>query len=215
MATMRHNPRMYDTPRMANDTEPAAQYLFIVARNRPDILERVKERLRGDRRIDVITDRRHGERRRSTEARTPERRRGDRRRPTRHWDDLSVYPTLVVQKRVESYAELQQKAAAAARHTEELRAENDRLYVEIASLQNRMHAFETREATLRADNERLRGELTALQERLHALATADATFKADASAILGQAEAAVGALIARFETLTRERGIETPSSRQG
>jgi|SRR5689334_15365288 chromosome segregation ATPase len=201
--------------RNESDTEPAPQYLFIVARNRPDILERVKERLRGDGRIDVITDRRRGERRAVREARTPERRRGDRRRPTRHWDDLTVYPTLVVQKRVESYAELQQKAAAAARQTDELRAENDRLYVEIASLQNRMHGLETREGSVRADNERLRGELAALQQRLHALAAADATFKADASAILGQAEAAVGALIARFEALTRERGIEIPSSPRG
>src|SRR5689334_17720506 len=163
--------------RNESDTEPAPQYLFIVARNRPDILERVKERLRGDGRIDVITDRRRGERRAVREARTPERRRGDRRRPTRHWDDLTVYPTLVVQ--------------------------------------NRMHGLETREGSVRADNERLRGELAALQQRLHALAAADATFKADASAILGQAEAAVGALIARFEALTRERGIEIPSSPRG
>ena len=209
MATMSHNSRM-STHRTPHDTEPAAQYLFIVARNRPDILERVKERLRGDRRIDVITDRRHGERRKSTNAGMPERRRHDRRRPTRHWDDLSVYPTLVVQKRVESYVELQERAAATARQAQELREENDRLYVEIASLQNRMQSFENREAGLRVDNDRLREELGALQTRLQALAVADATFKADASAILGQAEAAVGALIARFETLTRERGVEVP-----
>lgn len=190
---------MYDPQRL----QQPSQYLFIVARNRPDILERVKERLRGDPRIEVISDRRHRERRTSRVAHTPERRRLDRRRPTRHWDDLSVYPTLVAQKRLEPYAELQAKAAAAARQAQALREENDRLYVEIARLQNRMHTLETREAGLRADTARLREELAAL-------AAADATLKADACAILSQAEQAVGALIARFEALTRERGVEIP-----
>ena len=104
-----------------------AHYLFIVARDRPDILARVRERLREDGRIEVIVDRRYGQRRQGDVAQIPERRRDDRRRPTRHWDDLSVYPTLVVQKRVESYAELRQE-------NERLRAENARLREAIVSL---------------------------------------------------------------------------------
>ena len=108
-----------------------AHYLFIVARNRPDILARVRERLRDDPRIEVIVDRRRAERRKSVGPHVPERRRAERRRPTRHWDDLSVYPTLVVQKRLDSYAELQQTVTA---ESQRLRDENERLSAENAQL---------------------------------------------------------------------------------
>jgi hypothetical protein len=50
---------------MATNSDAGVRYLFIVARNNPDILARVQERLHGDSRIDVIADRRYGERRRS------------------------------------------------------------------------------------------------------------------------------------------------------
>src|SRR5882724_7954352 len=59
---------------MQNETAPPTRYLFIVARNRPDILERVRERLHGDERIEVIVDRRYGERRREDVRREPARR---------------------------------------------------------------------------------------------------------------------------------------------
>jgi len=170
-----------------NPTEPPVRYLFIVARNHPDMLEQVKERLRGDNRIEVIADRRYGERRRSAVPREPDRRGVDRRRPTRVRDDLSIYPTLVVQKRVESYAELQQKVAASARETQELREENGRL----------------------------RAELASLGERLEALLSADTAFKADAIAHLTQAEEAAGALIARFRALTCAPPTEEPHDRSG
>jgi hypothetical protein len=161
----------------AVEIEPAAHYLFIVARDRPDILTRVRERLRDDVRIEVIVDRRHGERRISASSRTPERRRADRRRPTRHWDDLSVYPTLVVQKRVESYAELQQKMIAAGREAQILREENERLTAETA---------------------RLREGIVSMERRVQALMAADALLKADATATLAQAEEVIGALLVRF-----------------
>ena len=159
-----------------NPIEPLVGYLFIVARNRPDMLEQVKERLRGDGRIEVIADRRYGERRRSTVPREPDRRGADRRRPTKSRDDLSIYPTLVVQKRVESYAELQQKVVTSARESQELREENDRL----------------------------RAALSSLGDRLETLLSADAAFKADAIAQLTQAEDAVLTLMARFRALTSE-----------
>jgi hypothetical protein len=126
-------------------SEPAvpAQYLFIVARDRPDLLARVRERLREDGRIDVIVDRRHGERRKAAAAQIPERRRADRRRPTRHWDDLSVYPTLVVQKRIESSADLREE-------NERLRVENQRLREAVVSLERRVEAA-VAEAALRAE----------------------------------------------------------------
>src|SRR5216117_4597935 len=74
---------MHGAGSMPNQTEPPVRYLFIVARDRPDILDQVKERLRGDARIEVIADRRYGQRRRSVVAREPERRGADRRRPTK------------------------------------------------------------------------------------------------------------------------------------
>ncbi len=167
---------MHDAGSMPHPSEPPVRYLFIVARNRPDMLEQVKERLRGDNRIEVIADRRYGERRRSAVPREPDRRGADRRRPTTARDDLSVYPTLVAQKHVESYAELQQKVVAAARESRELREENDRL----------------------------RAELSRLKDQLEAVLSADAAFKAEALAQLTQAEDAVVTLMARFRALTSE-----------
>ena len=167
---------MHDAGSMPHPSEPPVRYLFIVARNRPDMLEQVKERLRGDNRIEVIADRRYGERRRSAVPREPDRRGADRRRPTTVRDDLSVYPTLVAQKHVESYAELQQKVVAAARESRQLREENDRL----------------------------RAELSSLKDQLEAVLSADAAFKADALAQLTQAEDAVVTLMARFRALTSE-----------
>ena len=173
---------MREAGSMPNQTEPPVRYLFIVARNRPDILDQVKERLRGDARIEVIADRRYGQRRRSVVAREPERRGADRRRPTKSRDDLAVYPTLVVQKRVESYAELQQKVVAYADESQALREENGRL----------------------------RAEISSLETRLEALVSADAAFKADAIAQVTQAEEAVVALMARLRALTCDRGNDEP-----
>ena len=167
---------MHRAESMPHETDPPVRYLFIVARNRPDILDQVRERLRGDVRIEVIADRRHGERRSSAVPRAPDRRSVDRRRPTKSRNDLAVYPTLVVQKRVESYAELQQKVVAYAQESEQLREENGRL----------------------------RAELSSLGTQLEALMSADAAFKADAIAHLTQAEEAVVALMARFRALTSE-----------
>ena len=167
---------MHEAGSTPHPTEPPVRYLFIVARNRPDMLEQVKERLRGDNRIEVIADRRYGERRRSAVPREPDRRGPDRRRPTTARDDLSVYPTLVAQRHVESYAELQRKVVAAARESQELREENDRL----------------------------RAELSSLKDQLEALLSADAAFKADALAQLTQAEDTVVTLMARFRALTSE-----------
>jgi hypothetical protein len=168
---------MRDADDRASEPETPAHYLFIVARNHPDILTRVRERLRDDLRIEVIVDRRRGERRKSVGRHEPERRGAERRRPTRHWDDLSVYPTLVVQKRVESYAELQRKLMAGGRESQVLREENERLSVE---------------------NARLREVIASLERRVEALVSADASLRAEASAMLAQAAETVGALIEQF-----------------
>src|SRR5258708_17374389 len=149
--TTTRQPSRHEAGSMPHPTEPPVRYLFIVASTRTDMLEQVKERLRGDTRIEVIADRRYGERRRSAVPREPDRRGGDRRRPTKPRDDLSIYPTLVVQKRVESYAELQQKVVASARETQELREENGRLRAELASLGERLEALLSAATPFKAD----------------------------------------------------------------
>ena len=182
---------------MTTNTEAGVRYLFIVARRNPDILARVQERLHGDPRIDVLADRRYGERRRSTAPHAPERRSGERRRPTNVWNDLTIYPTLVAQRHVDSYADLERKAAAAV-------ADNELLREYVADLERRIDGLIAGEEQLRGDNARLREEVADLQRRLAAQAAADAEFKADVTALLAQAEQAVGGMIANFRRLTPE-----------
>lgn len=182
---------------MTTNTDAGVRYLFIVARKNPDILSRVQERLHGDPRIDVIADRRHGERRGAGASPSPERRRSDRRRPTNVWNDLTIYPTLVAQRHVDSYAELERKAAAAV-------ADKELLREYVADLERRIDALIAGDEQQRGDNARLREEVAELQRRLAALAAADAEFKADVAALLGQAEQALGGLIANFGRLTPE-----------
>lgn len=182
---------------MSTTPDEGVRYLFIVARKNPEILARVQERLHGDPRIDVIADRRHGDRRRVTQPYAPERRHGDRRRPTSVWNDLTIYPTLVAQRHVDSYAELERKAAAAA-------GDNELLREYVGDLERRLDALIAGDEQLRADNARLRDEIAALQQRLATLAAADAEFKADVAALLAQAEQVLGGLIGTFRCLTPE-----------
>lgn len=182
---------------MTTNTDAGVRYLFIVARRNPDILARVQERLHGDPRIDVIADRRYAERRCVAAPHALERRRGDRRRPTNVWNDLTIYPTLVAQRHVDSYAELERKAAAAA-------ADNELLREYVFDLERRIDALIAGDEQLRGENARLREEVAELQRRLAALAAADAEFKADVAALLAQAEQALGGLIANFRRLTPE-----------
>jgi regulator of replication initiation timing len=189
---------------MTNDPDAGVRYLFIVARKNPDILARVQDRLQGDPRIEVISDRRYGERRQTAAPHSMERRGGDRRRPTNVWNDLTIYPTLVAQQHVESYAELEQKLANTVRDTQALGVENDQLREMTADLERRLEALLTGDQQLRGENTRLREEIVELQRRLGALASEDAEFKAEVAALLGQAEQALGGLITRFQRFTQE-----------
>lgn len=186
---------MQETTRIPSGSEAGVRYFFVVARKNPDILARVQERLHGDPRIEVITDRRFGERRKTAAPHLPERRGTDRRRPTNVWNDLTIYPTLVAQRHVESYAELEQKAASAS-------TENRQLRKTIDDMQRLLDALIAEDEQLRADNARLRDEVVELQRRLGALAAAEAEFKADVAALLGQAEQTLGGLIAKLQQLT-------------
>jgi hypothetical protein len=182
---------------MITNIEAGVRYLFIVARRNPDILTRVQERLHGDPRIDVVSDRRHGERRRATGVHAPERRHGDRRRPTNVWNDLTIYPTLVAQRHVDSYAELERKAAAAL-------ADNELLREYVGDLERRIDALIAGEEQQRAETARLRDEIAELQRRITALAAGDAEFRAEVAALLAQADQALGGLISNFRRLAPE-----------
>jgi hypothetical protein len=182
---------------MTTDIDAGVRYLFIVARRNPDILTRVQDRLHGDPKIDVISDRRYAERRRAEAVQSPERRHGDRRRPTNVWNDLTIYPTLVAQRHVDSYVDLERKAAAAV-------ADNELLREYVGDLERRIDGLIAGEGQQRTENARLREETAELQRRLTAMAAADAEFKAEVAALLAQAERALGGLISDFGRLTPE-----------
>ncbi|HET7874183.1 MAG TPA: hypothetical protein VFN71_01555 [Methylomirabilota bacterium] len=57
-----------------------ARFLYVVARDRLDLYDRLKEEFNREPEIEVIRDRRFGERRQNGTGHTPERRVGDRRR---------------------------------------------------------------------------------------------------------------------------------------
>lgn len=187
---------------MTSDSDAGVRYLFIVARRNPDILARVQERLHGDPRIEVIADRRHGERRQTVTPHAPERRGHDRRGPTNVWNDLTIYPTLVAQQHVDSYAELERKLASAAQMSRLWAAENERLCQSTRDLEGRIETLISAEETLRAENARLREEIVELQRRLGAMATAEAEFKTEVTAVVVQAEQALGGLISKFQRFT-------------
>ena len=201
--------------RPAADGDAGVRYFFVVARRNPDILARVQERLSGDPRIEVIADRRESERRRLTAPRAPERRTADRRRPTNVWNDLTIYPTLVAQRHVPSYAALEQAAARAAGDAQALGVDNDRLRTTIADLERLLEAQVTEDGQLRAENARLRDDIVELHARLSAAAAADAEFRADVAALLGQAEQALAALIGTFRRLAADalQGQKEPGIR--
>lgn len=58
------------------------RYLLIVVRNQPDLWRYLKDNFAGDEKVEVILDRRRGERRQRIQPHDPERRRADRRRPS-------------------------------------------------------------------------------------------------------------------------------------
>lgn len=56
-----------------------AQYLFVVAQNKPDLCDYLRGWFSGIATVQVMLDRRQGERRQRAETNEPRRRRGDRR----------------------------------------------------------------------------------------------------------------------------------------
>jgi hypothetical protein len=75
------------------------RHLFIVSRDHPWLYAHLLERFHDDPNVDVILDRRRGERRAAGSTASPrqERRRGDRRRAVLPDDDLRVRSHYIVE----------------------------------------------------------------------------------------------------------------------
>ena len=74
------------------------RYLLIVARNQPDLWHYLKRNFAGDEKVEVILDRRRGERRQRIQPHEPERRRADRRHQPSLAHDLSYRFLAIVRQ---------------------------------------------------------------------------------------------------------------------
>ena len=74
------------------------RYLLIVARNQPDLWRYLKDNFAGDEKVEVILDRRRGERRQRVQLREPERRQGERRRQPSIDKDLTYRFFVIVRQ---------------------------------------------------------------------------------------------------------------------
>lgn len=75
------------------------RYLLIVARNQPDLWLYLKNNFAGDEKVEVILDRRRGERRQRIQAHESERRRAERRRQPNLEKDLTYRSFVIVRQR--------------------------------------------------------------------------------------------------------------------
>ena len=74
------------------------QYLLIVARSQPDLCSYLADNFAGDEKVEVLLDRRRGERRRRTEPHEPERRQGERRHDPSGDKDFGYRSLVIVRK---------------------------------------------------------------------------------------------------------------------
>lgn len=79
----------------APQTEGKTPYLLIVARNEPDLLHHLARDFARDDKVQVLLDRRRGERRQHQQAHEPERRRVERRQPSSSRRPLSDWFVVV------------------------------------------------------------------------------------------------------------------------
>ncbi len=75
----------------------SVQYLIIVAHGEDALYRYLQHRFRGDKKVEVVLDRRRTERRQQGQRREPERRQRDRRLPTR--DGFRSIGLVVIRKR--------------------------------------------------------------------------------------------------------------------
>jgi hypothetical protein len=74
------------------------RYLVVAARNRQDLHDYLKRQFSGDDKVEILLDRRHGERRRRLDPHEPERRRGNRRTGPGTDDRLYYYGLIIVRQ---------------------------------------------------------------------------------------------------------------------
>jgi hypothetical protein len=84
------------TDREAPARDGQVRFLIVVARHAVDLFARVSDQFLDDPRVQVLMDRRRGERRRVAEPHRPERRSHDRRRPLDYWEDIRRHPVVIV-----------------------------------------------------------------------------------------------------------------------
>jgi hypothetical protein len=75
------------------------RYFLIVARNQQDLWRYLKNNFAGDDKVEVLLDRRRGERRQRLQAHDPERRQGERRRQPSLDKDLTYRSFVIVRHR--------------------------------------------------------------------------------------------------------------------
>ena len=83
-------------PRQKESPAKMVRYLLIVARNQPDLCHYLKNNFAGDEKVEVILDRRRGERRQRIQPHELERRRGERRRHPGIDKDLTYRSFVIV-----------------------------------------------------------------------------------------------------------------------
>lgn len=76
------------------------QYLIIVSPGEGELYKYLQQRFRGDKKVEVLPDRRRAERRQGRRPHDPERRRRDRRLPAR--DGYRSIGLVVIRKRQEN-----------------------------------------------------------------------------------------------------------------
>lgn len=145
------------------------RFLVIVRASEPAVFARLSTAFSGDERVQVLLDRRRGERRRRQPFHGPERRRGDRRHVPDFWQSLEHHAAVLVPA---VHAAVATDPAQAPHRFEEFVQRVEGLGAGLRALghdaercvQTLARSAEVRQR-LAADLERLRGEAAALAER--------------------------------------------------
>lgn len=166
-----------------NGDRDARRYLAIVARDRPDLVSRVSRLFLMDEKVDVILDRREGERRQHIRAHVAERRAAERRRAPRPEADLALHPVVIASRHHDLPADLPAGSSQAGALEGEARMRMRKM----AAMDTRQRVVqwveESRDlvsllpglldhlTTVEQECERLRQELSALQREKETLLT--------------------------------------------
>jgi hypothetical protein len=85
-------------PEIGQGETAMVRYLVVAARNRQDLHDYLRRQFSGDEKVEVLVDRRRGERRRRLDPQEPERRRGNRRSGPGTDDRLYYYGLIIVRQ---------------------------------------------------------------------------------------------------------------------